>query len=392
MPRERPERSPHKRRSFLPVLVGVVLTVLSAVGTSPVWAQESSEPTPAPSEDHDSPTVQATQVPLTLADRFAGTSILVEHAFTFLHHLNLSPQYTRSLDRIVKFSPSFRATRSLTLDVDLAIARALTVTDTTYPMEILLGDIGAGASLTLPVPKPLATGLAVSTGLSVEGPTSKASQAESLILALTPWFEFGVTAPLLDGLTLAYRLSPTPRFQRYTTSQLLVPRPCSPAVGCTLGATTNTGQRNTALQLGNEISLALALAKERLGISGSFALTHGFLHPKSPSDRWEESTLTVPGNGGGSPVTLSTEFIFDISYQLHPGLGLSVGLWTLGGMTPDGSWYNPVANRWSQIYIDVTFSPVAMVEAEVQRARRSRVANKRVEEQAPQEASGSPSL
>ncbi|HCP44898.1 MAG TPA: hypothetical protein DIU15_02565 [Deltaproteobacteria bacterium] len=372
--------------------MGVVLTVLSAVGTSPVWAQESSEPTPAPSEDHDSPTVQATQVPLTLADRFAGTSILVEHAFTFLHHLNLSPQYTRSLDRIVKFSPSFRATRSLTLDVDLAIARALTVTDTTYPMEILLGDIGAGASLTLPVPKPLATGLAVSTGLSVEGPTSKASQAESLILALTPWFEFGVTAPLLDGLTLAYRLSPTPRFQRYTTSQLLVPRPCSPAVGCTLGATTNTGQRNTALQLGNEISLALALAKERLGISGSFALTHGFLHPKSPSDRWEESTLTVPGNGGGSPVTLSTEFIFDISYQLHPGLGLSVGLWTLGGMTPDGSWYNPVANRWSQIYIDVTFSPVAMVEAEVQRARRSRVANKRVEEQAPQEASGSPSL
>jgi len=350
----------------------LLLVVLTALAVGPAQAADpptATEPSNAGAATAPSAESPAAPSPLTIPDRFAGTSILVEHSFTFLHGLNLSPQYTRSFDRTVKLSPSFRITRALTLGVDLGILRSLTVTDTTYPMEILLDDLGVETRVDLPVPQKMAAMLAVSTGLAVDAPTSKASQAESLILAATPWFEFGVTAPLLDGLTLSYRLSPTPRLHRYTTSQVLVPRPCSPASGCTLGTTTNTGQRNTAFQLGNEISLGLALAKERLGISGSFGMTHGFLHAKSPSERWDESSLTVPGNSGGNPVTLATDFIFDISYQLHPGIGLSVGLWTLGGMAPDGSWYNPLANRWSQIYVDITFAPVAMVQAEVQRAR-----------------------
>ena len=63
----------------------------------------------------------AEQVPqkLSLADRFAGSSVLVEHAFTFLHGQNLSPDYTKSLERMVIVSPSFRASRKLTIGLDI---------------------------------------------------------------------------------------------------------------------------------------------------------------------------------------------------------------------------------------------------------------------------------
>ncbi len=60
--------------------------------------------------------------------------------------------------------------------------------------------------------------------------------------------------------------------------------------------------------------------------------------------------------------------------MLHPGLGLSVGLWTPGGMAPDGSWYNPLGNRFSQVYVDLTVYLVEGVLAEARRARARRAA------------------
>jgi len=105
------------------------------------------------------------------------------------------------------------------------------------------------------------------------------------------------------------------------------------------------------------------LLDSKLSFSAQLTLSYGLPYPKSPSPRFEESILSDPANDGGSPVRLNSSFIFDISYQVHPGIGLSVGLWTPGGMQPDGGWYNPLGNRNSQIYLDVTIYPVALVQA-----------------------------
>jgi hypothetical protein len=74
---------------------------------------------------------------------------------------------------------------------------------------------------------------------------------------------------------------------------------------------------------------------------------------------------------------VSSAFVFDVSYQVHPGVGLSVGLWTPGGMRPDGGWYNPLGNRYSQVYLDVTLYPVALVQEGLRHLRgKSKPASK----------------
>jgi len=298
-----------------------------------------------------------------LADRFAGSSVLVEHAFSIAHGQDLSPEYTRTIQRILIFKPSFDVSPKLSVAAELGMSQELTVTDTTYPYETMLDDLKAGFAVNLPERKAGKLNLSASAGMDMTFPTSKASMASSLITGFEPWLEVSLTAPLLDGLSLSYRVTPNPRIHRYSTTSLRVPRPCSPAAGCSLGSTTDVGERNTALQLHQDISLSLSALDSKLSLLGYLILSYSVPYPKSPSERFDESILSDPANKGGSPVTLSSVFLFDIGYQIHPGIGLSVGLWTPGGMTPSGGWYNPLGNRFSQIYLDVTISPVALVQA-----------------------------
>ncbi len=298
-----------------------------------------------------------------LAARFASSSVLVEHSFSIAHGLDLSPEYTRTISRTLLLSPAFEISPNLSVAAQLGLSQELTVTDTTFPYEPLLDDLKAGVSVTLPQRKGAKGSLSARTGMDLVFPTSKASLASSLIMAFEPWLEVALGAPLLDGLEFSYRLTPNPRVHRYSTASLRVARPCSPAAGCSLGASTDTGDRNTALQLHNDFALSLSLLDSKLSFSAQLTLSYGLPYPKSPSPRFEESILSDPANDGGSPVRLNSSFIFDISYQVHPGIGLSVGLWTPGGMQPDGGWYNPLGNRNSQIYLDVTIYPVALVQA-----------------------------
>ncbi len=257
----------------------------------------------------------------------------------------------------------------------LGLSQELTVTDTTLPYEPMFDDLKTGIQVNLPERKAGKLSLSASTGLDLSFPTSKASRASSLITGFEPWLEIAISAPLLDGLQLSYRVTPNPRLHRYSTASLRVERPCSPAAGCSLGSTTDTGERNTALQIHNDIGLGLAALDSKLNLSAQLTLSYSIPYPKSPSERFDESILSPAANKGGSPIGLSSEFVFDFSYQVHPGIGLSIGLWTPGGMRPDGSWYNPLGNRFSQIYLDVTVYPVALVQAGIKDwARRKRSA------------------
>lgn len=309
------------------------------------------------------------------ASFFAGTSILLEHSGSIGHGNDLSPDASRSFSRTWLFTLGLAPSDTVSVSAGIGLVRELTVTDTTFAHEALLDDFAVDAQVLLPAPggdgSPLSWGL----GLGAALPTSKASRAASLIVELTPSAWVGLEAPLLGGLGFTYGMTPTPRLHRYTTASTLAPLPCSRATGCELGRTLDQGARNTAFQLVHDLGLALTFADDLLTVSTGLQLVYGKLYKLSPSPRYDESVITNPGNNGGSPTTFSSAFTVDVALALHEGIGLSVGIWTPGGLTLDGSgYYNPIGNRFTQLYLDLTITPVDGVLAEIDRAKKRALA------------------
>jgi hypothetical protein len=285
-----------------------------------------------------------------------GSSILVEHAASVGHLGDLSPGASVTRSRSLVGSLAFQISEKFSLAVGLGAVQELTPTDTTLPRELLFDDLQVDLSYSLPAPPsgPLSWGV----GFGIDAPTSKASKSASLRLALRPSIDVAITAPVLDGLSFTYAFTPAPRLHRYTTASSLVPYPCSPAAGCASGLTTDFGSRNTALQLAQDFSLSISALADRLSVTASFGLLHSKRYAKSASARWTEATLLNEANGGGDPLELSSTFGLDVSFRLHPTFGLSAGLWTPGGLGPTGAYYNPIANRHSQVYFDLVFYPI----------------------------------
>lgn len=292
------------------------------------------------------------------AKRFLGSSILVEHSGTIGHSADQSPAATRIFQQTISFGLAWSVHSKLDFSLDLATVRELTATDTTYANELLVDDLELGVALALPGVEGDDGELAWGVGLGLAFPTSKASRAASLVMEILPGVEVGLTAALLDGLTFSYAITPTPRLHRYTTISSQAAIPCSPAVGCALGRHFDTGARNTKFELTQDVGLSMAALKERLTVAATFQLSHGWLYELSPSPAYAEDGITNPGNDGGTPVTLTTAFTFEVGVQPHPAIGLALGIWTPGTMRPDGTWYNPLGNRHTQLYFDVVLTPV----------------------------------
>ncbi len=318
--------------------------------------------TPAAAEEADAPATPPAEEPMSAADRFAGTTFLYENAFSIGHGGDLAPDASRVYSMSWIITPSFAFTEALSTSLRIPLTEELTEGGDTFDDELVVGNVEWSLDASLPTP-PIEA-LSGGVGIGLELPTSKVSRAESLILGLGPYFSGTVTAPVLDGIALGYTIAPSPRLQRYTTWSNLTPRPCSPAAGCTFGptGTTDTGYRNTAIRIVQDFSLSVTGMDERLSVSAVFQLAHAKLHPKSPSPRYDEASLSPPANAGGDPWTLSYSLVFDVSFQVHPFLGLSVGAWTPGGMRPDGGWYLPLGNRFTQLYFDITLSPAALAQ------------------------------
>lgn len=296
-------------------------------------------------------------------ERFAGTSLLYENSWSVGHGANTDPVSTRAWSMLWSANVLLQATEHVGFSLGGSLQRSILEEDDTFKNEVLLSDTGFGASFTPATPElssgedfPLSAGL----GVDIDLPTSKASRAETLIMAVAPYVEGTVTAPLLDGWDWSYRFTMTPRAHRYTTMELATPRICSQATGCTLGASTNTGWLNTKFQLTHGIGTSIGALDGFVSLSAGLDVTYGWLYDKSPSERYDESVLSDPGNAGGTPVTLSSAFTLDLTITPNDAFAIGVGLWTPGGMTPSGGWYNPFGNRWSQVYLDITFYPVAL--------------------------------
>ncbi len=296
-------------------------------------------------------------------ERFAGTSLLYENSWSVGHGANTDPVSTRAWSMLWSGTLALQATEHVGFSLGGSLQRSILEEDNTFLNEVLISDTSFGVSFDPPTPE-LSSGedfpLSAGMGVDFDLPTSKASQAETLIMAIAPYVEGTVTAPLLDGWGWSYRFTMTPRAHRYTTMELATARICSQATGCTLGASTNTGWLNTKFLLTHGISTSIAALDDFFTLSAGLDVTYGWLYDKSPSERYAESVLSDPGNAGGTPITLSSSFTLDLTITPNDAFAIGVGLWTPGGMTPSGGWYNPLGNRWSQVYLDITFYPVVL--------------------------------
>ncbi|MCO4771919.1 MAG: hypothetical protein KDA24_17945 [Deltaproteobacteria bacterium] len=297
-----------------------------------------------------------------LFERFSGTSALFENTFSVAHGTNFDPVYNREWTQIRRLNLRLSPVDELSLSAGIGIQRFLFETWTTLENETLWEDLTLGATMTVPTPElpsgadfPLYGAFGVETSL----PTSKASRAETLIVSPAVWGEGAVTVPLLDGWSWGYRFTAAPRIHEFTTYAYAAARPCSPSTGCSLGASTDTGWLNTKLQLTHGAYTSITTLKEMLSFTVSMDVVYGFLYDKSPSTRWSEDILSTPGNPqGGTPTNLTSSFIVDLTLSPHESFAVGVGLWTPGSFRPNGGWYNPIANRWTQVYVDLTFYPV----------------------------------
>jgi len=233
--------------------------------------------------------------------------------------------------------------------LDFSLARELTeADDTTKAGETWLGDlaVGVGASRFWTIPY---AGIDLSAELKLITPTSKVSQARSLLVGLRGSFKMSRTFPVLEGLTVFYAAQGLKNFNRYTTAQLdspLIP-------GCVGDASTcdrfsNTGYRNASGRLANAVGVSMDFLPW-LGASVGFTHVMDFLYAAQDDD---PRISVVPQQPTDTRYLLAydAELTFTPMKSLQLGLGAS----TINPqLAPDSSYRQPFVNRYTLVYLDV---------------------------------------
>ena len=231
----------------------------------------------------------------------------------------------------------------------LSLAQELTNADnTTKRGEVWLGDvaIGGGASrfYTIPV-----VGIAFSADARILTPTSKISQARTMVMGLRGGLSLSRVFDVLSGLSLRYRVEGTRSFYHYTTSERE-----SPLIGGCAGTAAecdrhlNSGLRNSTWRLLNSFGLGMEFLPW-LGASTSFSMLHYWLYAAADDERVDYAPQ--------EPTDMRYVVAYDVEVHVTPTPAVTIGL---GASTanaqqmPDSSYRQPFFNRYTTLYADVT--------------------------------------
>jgi hypothetical protein len=245
---------------------------------------------------------------------------------------------------------------------DLEVVHELTEADeTTYANEALLEDlhlaVGGSGLWTIPY-----VGVHLSADLVLTLPTSKASQARTLVLGLGPGFRLSRSFPLLKGLIVGYNLRVTPYFHRYTTSERetpLIPGCSGGLGGC--DPYLNTGVRNPMVRFVQTVDVSQRFFS---WLGASLALGHAI--------DWLHGVSDAPVDVSHEPVEdqnrrFLTFFELAVSYSPIDLLEIALGYSALHPqLAPDSTYYVPFFNRYSVFFLDLKLQ----AEGVVSRLRR----------------------
>ncbi len=281
-----------------------------------------------------------------------GSQVVFSNSFSLI---SLDPSqeltYNPSYSMVFGFKPRWWFGEKMYLAASLDVTRELTqADDTTYAREALLGDLGLtfGVSRLWTVP---VAGIDLSGDITVTLPTSKASQARTLVMGIGPRLRLSRNFPLLKGLVAGFNLRATPYFHRYTTAETespLIANCQASEAGC--GAFLNSGVRNSLFRLTGSLDASLAIF-DWLGVSLAFGEAIDWLYGIGSGDDQVSFVPVEPQDQ-----RYLSFFELGVSFSPLAFLDAAVTLITYAPqLAPDSSYYNPFFNRYTIVSLDLIF-------------------------------------
>jgi hypothetical protein len=233
--------------------------------------------------------------------------------------------------------------------LDFSLTRELTAADdTTRSGETWLGDlaVGGGAARFWTIPW---VGVDLTADARVLAPTSKLSQARTLLVGLRGSLMLSRHFPLLEGLDVTYMLIGNKGFHRYSTSELDAPL----IGGCSGDASEcdrfrNTGYRNAGFRLTNGLNVSLDVLPW-LGAEATAMHLVDYLYPMNPADPRVSLVPQEPAN--------DRQYLWfegEVRFKPMKSLGIGVGVSTFAPLlAPDSTIYTPFVNRYTMAYVEL---------------------------------------
>lgn len=282
-----------------------------------------------------------------------GSAFIYRNSFS-AYSLDPSAELTYDPYYVMTFSfrPSWWFSDHIYVRGNLDLIREITHSDiTTYSGETLVGDLSltAGYSRIYSIP---VVGVDISADFVLTMPTSKSSQAHTMILGLGPGVRLSRKFALLQGLSIGYNLRASPRLHRKTTAEresALVPGCIGSSGGC--DSFLNTGVRNSQFQLQQIFDVSLGILPW-LDASISYGLIIDWLYQFDTDDP-RVSLVTE------EPQDRRYASLFEVQVSFRPLDALTVGLGfstVSPQLAPDSTYYNPLYNRYSTIFVDLQLS------------------------------------
>ncbi|HUU01431.1 MAG TPA: hypothetical protein VM425_08340 [Myxococcota bacterium] len=327
-----------------PTAALVVCALLAWSGMASAADDEQAGDEQQQSSKYDPFLSSATKAP------WRGSQLIYSNTFNLISldrsaELTYNPNYSMTWS----FRPRWWFGDNFFVRATLDVTRELTEADeTTYSREAWLGDLSLVAGVAKLWTVPL-VGVDISGDIGLTFPTSKASQAATLVMAVAPRLRLSKTFNLLKAFIVGANLRVTPYFHRYTTRELespLIANCSANEAGC--GAFLNSGSRNAFLRLTPSLD-ATQVIFDWLGVSLSYGWLIDWLHAT---------------NGGEDVVSYQPQqpqdqryySFFQLNVFFEPASFVEVDLNLLTyapQLAPDSNYYNPFFNRYTTFSVDL---------------------------------------
>lgn len=303
---------------------------------------------------------------------FRGTSFLYENAMSAGNANDLSSEASFYYGMSYALRPRYYFTDWFSVRGSLSLTHELTDGSTTQMREPLLSDLGLSFVFS-DLLGSVTDVINLNASLSLTFPTSKMSQARTMIMAGAIGLSASYTAPVLQGLRLSYSISVSRYFHEYTTSVQESPTiPCTPGSAMACDSQLTTGARNAAWGLRNSLSLVF-VPIENLSFGVSVSFRDSFLYGLADVDTsdldgdvygTDPNGVEIPESELNTNRQSSIWYVIEVGYQVTPWIGLALGASTLNAqLTPDSEYRAPFFNRFTQVYFDVNLSIDGIVNA-----------------------------
>ncbi len=287
---------------------------------------------------------------------FRGSSFTLRNTFAPIGLLkNAELTWNPTYAVTAAFSPTVWIGNHINVGAYLDVTRELTQNDgSTYEGEWVMSDLwltaGALNFWTIPF-----LGINLTATGNARVPTSKLSWANTMVTAVGGNFTMNRPFPVLSGLIFGGSVGGTKFFHRYTTGEnesSLEEGGCFSVQYC--GIFASNGVRNVDFSLQGRL-FGMLIVDSWLGFFVDGRLIYNQLYPLVQKDPRVTFDPTNP-DGRFAPVTgrYLTWTRASVFSTPHPAVTFFLSTSTLHPqLAPDGSYYFPVFNRFTQVNFDV---------------------------------------